>query len=504
MHSSDPTPDQRRPFGDYVILRVLGQGGMGTVYEAEEQLSRRRVALKILRSELSGTGQGRRQFVAEMGILASLDDPHIVRCLHCAEIEGQLVMALEYLEGQTLRELLNARGALPWTEVASYAWQIASALRVAHSREPAVIHRDLKPENVMRLADGRVKVMDFGIAKIVQTMAGNTTNNPAGTLRYMSPEQIDARSVDGRSDLFALGLVMWELLAGRGPFDADSPRLLLEQLCTAPTPQLPDYARQQLPPPAEQLIMRLLEKDPNARPRDANEVLATLGALRFAPTVAAQPSAPAPPASYAASNTRPAPQQAKFDTIAIVAEATRPQRPARWIAPTLVAGGLVVALVLGWIFIGPLLDPRAPPSDDPAPTNELAAPASAQAPEPVKPGACKGVAGQWRGSWELRTVATKAIKASWVGGSSLNEVSVDVEGCALSGTGRKLLDGKERWRFDVDGAVADDGSAQLHYKVVGRNIEGTWLISPDGSGTWTSAADDVSGTLTVTRLRANQ
>ena len=334
MPSSDPNPDQPRRFGDYLIHRVLGQGGMGVVYEAEEQLSRRRVALKILRSELSSTGQGRRQFVAEMGILASLDDPHIVRCLHCAEIEGQLVMALEYLEGQTLREVLHTRGPLAWTEVAGHAWQIASALRVAHSRQPAVIHRDLKPENVMCLPDGRVKVMDFGIAKIVQTMAGVTTNNPSGTLQYMSPEQIDARPVDGRSDLYALGLIMWELLAGRPPFVAESPRALMEMLCTEPAPRLPDQARSGLPPALEQLIARLLEKHPAARPNDANEVLAVLETVRSVPTptpTPAQVTTPAPlsSASTSARNTQPA----RFDTVAIIEHASQRGGPAPWVTP---------------------------------------------------------------------------------------------------------------------------------------------------------------------------
>jgi serine/threonine-protein kinase len=284
----DADVEQRR-IGDFLIRRLLGEGGMGKVYEAEERLSRRKVALKVLRSELSRSEQGRRQFVTEMGILASLDDPHVVRCLHCTEVEGQLVMALEFLEGQTLRELLHARGALAWDEVVGVAWQIASALRAAHSREPAIIHRDLKPENVMVLADGRVKVMDFGIAKIVQAVAGATTHS-VGTLQYMSPEQIDARPLDGRSDLYALGLMMWELLAGRPPFEAESPRVLLDKLCTEPAPALPDTARRGLPRGVEQLIVRLLEKDPQQRPRDAAEVLAQLEPFRPADPIALVPS----------------------------------------------------------------------------------------------------------------------------------------------------------------------------------------------------------------------
>lgn len=248
---------------------------MARVYAGQEVMSRRPVAIKVLRTELAHSEQVRRQFLTEMGILANLDDPNIVRCLLCTEFEGRPAMVLERLEGWTLRAMLNARVALPWLEVVRYAIQIASALRSAHSRTPPIVHRDLKPENVMVLPDGRVKVMDFGIAKIVQSVRG-TTNHAVGTLQYMSPEHIDALPVDGRADLFALGLVMWEMLAGRPPFVGDSPRILLEKICTQPTPQLPDDVHQGLPPHVEALIFRLLEKDPRARPTSANEVIALL------------------------------------------------------------------------------------------------------------------------------------------------------------------------------------------------------------------------------------
>ncbi|PRQ04276.1 Serine/threonine-protein kinase PknH [Enhygromyxa salina] len=269
----------RRRIGDFLVRRLIGEGGMGKVYEAEERLSKRRVALKILRSELSRSEAGRRQFVNEMGILASLDDPHIVRCLHCTEVEGELVMALEYLEGETLRERMTRERALAWDEVVAIAWQICAALEAAHAGEQPIIHRDLKPENVMLVGGGRVKVMDFGIAKIVQAAAGNTTHS-VGTLQYMSPEQIDARPLSPRSDLYALGLVMWELLSGRPPFEAESPRVLLDKLCTEPAPQLPAEARRGLPRGVEQLVHQLLEKAPEDRPASAAEVLERLEPFR--------------------------------------------------------------------------------------------------------------------------------------------------------------------------------------------------------------------------------
>ncbi|HLT37155.1 MAG TPA: serine/threonine-protein kinase [Enhygromyxa sp.] len=270
-------PDHGGPLrvGDYLIHRLIGEGGMARVYEGEEVLSHRRVAVKVLRTELAYSERVRRQFLTEMGILANLDDPHIVRCLLCTQFEGRPVMVMELLEGWTLREMLAARVALPWREAVGYAVQIARALQTAHSRNPPIVHRDLKPENVMVLPDGRIKVMDFGIAKILQSVTA-TTNHEVGTLQYMSPEHIDARPVDGRADLFALGLVLWEMLAGHPPFRGNSPRELLDKLCTEPTPRLPEHVRPGLPPHIETLIYRLLEKDPNARPASAGEVVAQL------------------------------------------------------------------------------------------------------------------------------------------------------------------------------------------------------------------------------------
>ncbi|HVH97881.1 MAG TPA: serine/threonine-protein kinase [Enhygromyxa sp.] len=296
-----PTDGRPEKIGDYVIHRLIGEGGMAQVWEGEEPLSHRRVAVKVLRTELANSDQVRRQFLAEMKILASLDDPNIVRCLACMQHEGRPVMVLERLEGWTLREMLSARRALDWPEMVRYAIQIAKALRAAHSRKPSVVHRDLKPENVIVLPDGRLKVMDFGIAKILQTMTG-TTDNAFGTLQYMSPEQIDAKPVDGRADLFALGLLMWEMLVGRPPFQGSSPRMLLEKICSEPTPQLPAHVRSEVPPHIEALINRLLAKNPAERFANANEVIEHLTpwAQPSPPQVAATQVQPMPPPQVAA------------------------------------------------------------------------------------------------------------------------------------------------------------------------------------------------------------
>jgi serine/threonine-protein kinase len=258
--------------GAYRIERLLGEGGMGKVYEAEERISGRRVALKVLRPELARSEPARRLFENEMSILARLDHKNVVRCLACAEVEGELVMALELLEGRTLRQLLHTDDALDWQRALGIVQQIASALVAAHEHDPPIVHRDLKPENVMILDDGTVKVTDFGIAKVLAAL-GNATTHSVGTLQYMSPEQIDAAPIDARSDLYSLGLVLYELLTGRPPFESSSPRELLNMQCTKTPPPLPESVRRAIPRGIERLLFELLQKSPDERPGSAADVL---------------------------------------------------------------------------------------------------------------------------------------------------------------------------------------------------------------------------------------
>jgi len=299
--------------GEYLVRRLVGEGGMGKVYEAEERLSHRRVALKVLRPELAKSEEGRRLFLNEMKILAHLDHDNVVRCLACAEADGQLLMALEYLEGRTLREHLNEHGPLGWEEAVDITVQIASALAAAHRQEPPIVHRDLKPENVMLLDDGSVKVMDFGIAKVLQALSKNTTHS-VGTLQYMSPEQIDAANVDARSDLYCLGLSLFEMLAGKPPFQSSSPRELLNLQCTAPPPPLPEEVRRSLPKEVERLLQELLEKRPDDRPGSAADVLHELGPLAPAGAAGRDKTAAMPvPRAEPPSAEEPAKPSAKAD-----------------------------------------------------------------------------------------------------------------------------------------------------------------------------------------------
>src|SRR5580658_9068277 len=333
--------------GEYLVKRLVGEGGMGKVYEAEERLTQRRVALKVLRPELTRTDEGRRLFLNEMQILAHLEHPNIVRSLASMEQDAQLVMVLEFLEGRTLREELVARGRLEWQEAVQAVSRIAEALVVAHGQEPPIIHRDLKPENVMLTRGGGLKVMDFGIAKMLQ--AAHATNTQSiGTLQYMSPEQIDAQTIDTRSDLYSLGLILYEAVSGEPPFRSASPRELLNMQCSAEPPELPEEARRGLPRGVEALLFDLLEKTPDKRPASAEVVVERLAPFLVSGEAPARGAKPAPRATSTATSspdhksdapkakTQPSPVQAttppppakskSVDTIALIEKSTEPRQ----------------------------------------------------------------------------------------------------------------------------------------------------------------------------------
>ncbi len=339
--------------GEYSVVRLVGEGGMGRVYEGEERLSKRRVALKVLRPELVKDEDGRRMFLSEMQILASLEHPNVVRSLASLEHEGQLVLVLEYLEGKTLRALLNERD-LSWAEAVEIAAQVASALAAAHgSADAAIIHRDLKPENVMVLEDGTTKVMDFGIAKVLEHAQGRSTQS-LGTLQYMSPEQIDAGPIDGRTDLYALGLLFYEMLSGKPPFRSASPRELLNLQCTAEPPPFDEDV--EAPAGVVDLVFELLAKAPDARPETAEDVLAALAPFRVgkkrpkAPTSSKRTGSARSVETGAVTPSGTLRSPKRVDTVALLDKATAPRqvraRTAALVilAASVLSGGLTYGL----------------------------------------------------------------------------------------------------------------------------------------------------------------
>ena len=258
--------------GRYQVVRKLGAGGMANVYLAEDQELGRGVAIKILNDRHANDEQFVERFRREAKNAAALSHPNIVSIYDRGEAEGTYYIAMEYLDGRTLKELIVQRGPAPVTVSVEYARQVLSALRFAHRH--GIVHRDIKPHNVLVDAEGRVKVTDFGIARAgasQMTEAGSIV----GTAQYLSPEQARGTDVDQRSDLYSLGVVLYELITGTLPFNGDTPvEIAMKHLSTVPEP--PSERRPDIPRDLDLIVMRALAKDPDDRYASAEEMDADL------------------------------------------------------------------------------------------------------------------------------------------------------------------------------------------------------------------------------------
>jgi eukaryotic-like serine/threonine-protein kinase len=290
--------------GRYLIEEHLATGGMGAVFRARHVYMRKDVALKVLRPDLSASAELVERFRRESEIAASLEHDHIVRVTDFGRSpEGWLFLAMELLFGESLFDRLRREGFLPPEEAVTILWQVCAGLEAAHAR--GVVHRDLKPENVFlaRSPGGRevAKILDFGIAKMADPSEVGATQAGmvVGTPEYLSPEQATGSEVDGRADLYTVGIIAWRALTGRHPFKADDPRSLLMMQATRPVPPLteprPDLAEL---PALVAAVAKACEKDPNLRYQTAAALKDDL-ALSLGPSFALPPgSTPAPLVSY--------------------------------------------------------------------------------------------------------------------------------------------------------------------------------------------------------------
>jgi serine/threonine protein kinase len=220
--------------GRYRIVRKLGTGGMANVYLAEDEVLGRRVAIKILNDRHAGDDQFVERFRREAKNAASLSHPNIVSIYDRGEAEGTYYIAMEYLDGRSLKELIVARGPAPVNVAIDYARQILAAIRFAHRH--GIVHRDIKPHNVLVDAEGRLKVTDFGIAR-AGTSQMTEAGSIIGTAQYLSPEQAKGAPVDQTSDLYSVGVVLYELLTGVVPFSGDTPvEIAMKHLSVTPEP----------------------------------------------------------------------------------------------------------------------------------------------------------------------------------------------------------------------------------------------------------------------------
>jgi serine/threonine-protein kinase len=278
--------------GNYVVLTELGRGGMGDVYVAQDTRLDRRVALKLPRRDIAASVDRLRLFQREARAAAALNHPNIVHLYSVEEAEGLIFMTMELVQGRNLREILRAGAPLELPKVFAFTSQIAEGLACAHAA--GVLHRDLKPGNVMITDDDRVKILDFGVAKFFNPVAmwdqeaatttrkGATTTREissggttVGTVGYMSPEQALGKRLDARTDLFALGVMLFEMATGRAPFVGDTPAAVFDHLLNR-QPLSPLTLNPELPTALDSIIEKALEKDPERRYRSANEFLEDL------------------------------------------------------------------------------------------------------------------------------------------------------------------------------------------------------------------------------------
>jgi tetratricopeptide (TPR) repeat protein/negative regulator of sigma E activity len=264
-------------YGPYRVIRTLGSGGMGTVLLAEDSRLGRYVALKTFRRDPNDPADARDRVLREARAVAGLSHPNIASVHDVLDVGGEMVIVFEYVEGETLAARM-ARGRLPVVEAIRIAAEVADGLAAAHAR--GIIHRDLKPGNIMLTRDGRAKILDFGIARNasasqVGTTLTTTSGVFAGTPAYAAPEQWVGDPVTPRTDLFAFGILLFETLGGRRPFDAESRLAMMQLVLDAPRPNLREV-NPQVPASVAALVETLLARDPNLRPASATEVASVL------------------------------------------------------------------------------------------------------------------------------------------------------------------------------------------------------------------------------------
>ena len=271
-------PEPGSVISHYVILEVLGAGGMGVVYRARDEQLHRLSALKFLLPHRVADAAAKRRFMTEARAVAALDHPNVCTIYEIGEsTEGQLYIAMPLYDGETLQARL-ARGLLPIDRAIRIARDMAAGLGAAHQH--GIIHRDVKPSNVMLLRDERLKILDFGVAK-VNGLSLTAAGAPIGTVAYMSPEQIRGEEIDHRADIWALGVVLYEMLTGRLPFSADTPAALTYAIGTR-THLPPSEFREELPPELDELITTAIAKSPERRFSSMADLTAALDLVETA------------------------------------------------------------------------------------------------------------------------------------------------------------------------------------------------------------------------------
>ncbi len=268
--------------GRYKIVRIIGMGGMSVVFEAWDLLMKRKVAVKLLRDEIKNDEQSVKRFINESKAVAMLSHPNIVNIYDVSVKDELKYIVMEYIEGITLKNYMVKKGTLSFREVTSYTEQILRALEHAHAK--GVIHRDIKPQNIMLLKNGQIKVADFGIAKLPNAETVTMTDKAIGTVYYISPEQASGKKIDQRSDLYSLGVLIYEMATGHLPFTADSP-VTVALMQINEVAKRPREINPQMPQGLEQIILSAMEKNPEQRFQNALQMQKQISKIRANPNI---------------------------------------------------------------------------------------------------------------------------------------------------------------------------------------------------------------------------
>ena len=262
--------------GRYEIDEVIGSGGMAVVYKATDMRLHRPVAVKILRDEFASDEEFRARFQIEAQAVAMLSHPNIVSVFDVGHTDGVEYIVMELIEGVTLMQYMQKKGALGWKEALHFSVQISKALEHAHSK--GIVHRDIKPQNIMIIRDGSIKVADFGIAALESTQEQRSSQT-VGSVHYIAPEQARGEQPDTRSDIYSLGVVMYEMLTGRMPYDGETAeQIALKHIAGIAVP--PQEINPDIPDELARITLRAMNADINARYQSASELLADLEEFR--------------------------------------------------------------------------------------------------------------------------------------------------------------------------------------------------------------------------------
>ena len=266
----------------YEIISLIGVGGMSNVYKAVDKQSGQEVAVKFLKEEFFENEELVRRFKNESKAISLLNHECIIKVLDFNITDSEKYLVVEYIKGLTLKEFIENRGKLTWEETLVFANIILGAL--GHAHENGVIHRDLKPQNIMLTREGDLKLMDFGIASLSTANQRTVTDKAIGSVHYISPEQVRGQSTDNRSDIYSIGIMMYEMLTGKLPFQSETAVSVALQQLSEEAPPISTYA-DGVPKGMEQIIMKAIAKEPENRYQSAAEMRADLKKLKENPAI---------------------------------------------------------------------------------------------------------------------------------------------------------------------------------------------------------------------------